>query len=279
MKQFSIIIVNYNSGNLLNECVNSIIQYWDTAKHDFEIVIYDNNSSDDSINRIQKNDRVKIIAGPENLGFAKANNLAANHSTGEWIFFLNPDTLLTADINIDLDILSKSLRDIVYVTPLMEKNKIVKSGFLVPTVSNYIKAILKMSTLEYWYLGASIIMHRSVYNKTGGWSNDFFMFAEDLDLSYRLNKMGIKIQMLDHPIHHVGGGTTRTAWNEYKRGLIVERSARLFYQKNRILFDYYALFLPTVLYKLFTGQKDLRIHIATFCKVNMGIALIKETNL
>lgn len=279
MKQFSIIIVNYNSGNLLNECVNSIIEYWDAEKHDYEIVIYDNNSSDESIKRVQESERVNIIPGPENLGFAKANNIAANHSTGEWIFFLNPDTLLTADINIDLDIIGNSLPDIVYVTPLMEKNKIVKSGFLVPTVSNYMKALLKRSSLEYWYLGASIIMHKSIYKKTGGWSNDFFMFAEDLDLSYRLNKSGISIRILDHPIHHVGGGTTRTAWNEYKRGLIVERSARLFYKKNGILFDYYALFLPTVLYKLFTGQKDLRIHIATFCKVNLGIELMKETDL
>ena len=88
----SIIIVNYNSGAFLFNCVNSIIT--NLSDIDYEILVVDNKSSDDSFDRCKAimNNRLKLIQSNANLGFSKANNLGADRATGKILHFLNPDT-------------------------------------------------------------------------------------------------------------------------------------------------------------------------------------------
>ena len=90
----SIIIVNYNSIDLTIDCVNSIFQQTEDVK--FEIIIVDNASKDKEAERLQAElkNSVKMIEAKTNLGFGKANNLGTKYAAGDYVFFLNPDTVL-----------------------------------------------------------------------------------------------------------------------------------------------------------------------------------------
>lgn len=88
----SIIIVTYNTCKMTNECINSIVQY--TIGLEYEIILVDNASQDDSYNTFSHDERVHYIYNDKNLGFGKANNVGAKHATGRYLFLLNSDTLL-----------------------------------------------------------------------------------------------------------------------------------------------------------------------------------------
>ena len=88
----SVIIVNYNTLHVLRPCLDSIIEQ--TTGIDYEIIVVDNGSTDGSIEALSNDDRITLIATGENLGFGKANNKGLLYARGEYIFFLNSDTLL-----------------------------------------------------------------------------------------------------------------------------------------------------------------------------------------
>ena len=94
--KISIVIVNYNSGKHLSSCIESIKK---NINHNYEVIIVDNNSNDGSIDNVCENNEISKIYNKKNLGFAKANNIGANKSTGEIIHFLNPDCILDSKIN------------------------------------------------------------------------------------------------------------------------------------------------------------------------------------
>lgn len=99
MIDISVIIVNYNVKELLEQCINSIFS--SSANLNVEIIVVDNNSFDGSIEHLKikfpNDQRLKLIESPVNLGFAKANNLGAKRAKGEYLLILNPDTILQED--------------------------------------------------------------------------------------------------------------------------------------------------------------------------------------
>ncbi|MBM3435695.1 MAG: glycosyltransferase [Bacteroidetes bacterium] len=187
--EISIIIVNYNSSDLLSGCIESILSH---IHIDFEIIVYDNASSDGSADRtahpLLNNSRVKILLDPENIGFAIANNRAAKVAKGKYLHFLNPDTIIDSDLNADYEHLLANEQRAVFVTGLREGDgKIRKMKHLIPTIGNYFNALFLKQKAAYWNIGASIITDRSTFNGIGGWPEDYFMYAEDLDFFYIIN--------------------------------------------------------------------------------------------
>ena len=90
--KISIIIVNYNGQDFLTDCLDSVLK---SDYPDFEVILVDNNSSDDFINIVKnKFSQVKIIINKKNLGFARANNIGIKHASGNAIFLLNNDTVI-----------------------------------------------------------------------------------------------------------------------------------------------------------------------------------------
>ena len=88
----SVIIVNYNTLALTQQCVDSIFEK--TSGLDFEVIIVDNGSTDGSKETFSHDSRIQYIYSEENLGFGRANNLGAAHAKGDYLFFLNSDTYL-----------------------------------------------------------------------------------------------------------------------------------------------------------------------------------------
>lgn len=255
----SIIIVNYKTGNFLIDCIKSIIDKTDGIR--YEIIVVDNNSEPDIeekvIGTIQKSKSInlKFIELNHNIGFGKANNKALEIAVGRNIFFLNPDTLLK---NNALKILSEFLDKTpdagacggnIYSSNLEPSfsYKMFFPGILWETdeflhgipqkilygkkrnfnPSDKIKEISFIS-------GAAIMVRKNVIQSIGGFDPDFFMFFEDTDLCFRINKTGWKLFNLPAAqIIHLSGGSfkeTRPNYSEYKIALM-EKSRMLYYKK------------------------------------------------
>ena len=225
----SIIIVNFNSGPTLKECTDKIREL---IKTDHEIIVFDNDSSDDSLAAIEGRD-ITIIRSDQNLGFAKANNEAARFAKGKILHFLNPDVFVNGHLNsVYQRALSEHRLQQIYSTSLVDgSGEPQVSKMLVPRLQNYLLRVFWPSKALYWAIGASVIMPTSVFKTLGGWPQDYFMYTEDLDLFYRAQLRGIGVQYVDTQLTHIGMFSTSTTWSAQERACVIERSFRTFFRK------------------------------------------------
>ena len=231
--QLSVIIVSYNSIELLENCLFSVQKAIQTI--DGEIIIVDNNSNDGSKESLpSKFWGVKFIFNNENLGFAKACNQGSKISSGDFILFLNPDSVLSETCLTDCVSFFKTHQDAgaVGVRMLDDKGKFLKEskrGLPSPSASFYklfgVTAIFPVSkTIAKYYQGhlpenennpvevlsgAFMMIKRAVFEKVNGFDETFFMYGEDIDLSLRISQLGYKNYYLGKiSIMHLKGGST-----------------------------------------------------------------------
>jgi len=231
--QLSVIIVSYNSIELLENCLFSVQKAMQTI--DGEIIIVDNNSNDGSKESLPSKFRgVKFIFNNENLGFAKACNQGSKISSGDFILFLNPDSVLSETCLTDCVSFFKTHQDAgaVGVRMLDDKGKFLKEskrGLPSPSASFYklfgVTAIFPVSkTIAKYYQGhlpenennpvevlsgAFMMIKRAVFEKVNGFDETFFMYGEDIDLSLRISQLGYKNYYLGKiSIMHLKGGST-----------------------------------------------------------------------
>ena len=233
----SVIIVNYNVKYFLEQCLCSLRQAIGSLK--VEVIVVDNNSTDGSIAYLSdKFSFARFINNKSNDGFAKANNRALELSSGRYILFLNPDTIIPEDcftqcisfIQSKPDAGALGIRMIDGSGTFLKESK---RGFPTPWVS-----FCKMSGLTSlfpssrvfasYYLGnlsskqnqkvdalsgAFMLIKREVLKITGGFDERFFMYAEDIDLSYRIKKAGFGNYYYSEStiIHFKGESTTKDA--------------------------------------------------------------------
>ena len=230
----SIIIVNYNVKLLLKNCLASVAKAIENIES--EVIIVDNASTDHSISYLQPMfNQFKFVVNHVNEGFAKANNKALAIATGEFILFLNPDTEVPADCFTKCIMFFNNHPDAGALGVRMlngegEFLKESKRGFPSPTVSFWkmtgITGIFPRSPFfARYYLGhlnenqdhevdvlsgAFMIVKKEVLKKTGGFDERFFMYAEDIDLSYRIKETGYKnYYFAGTTITHYKGSSTR----------------------------------------------------------------------
>jgi GT2 family glycosyltransferase len=222
-KELSIIIVNYNGETYLEDCINSIYTYCSFI--DYEVIIVDNNSTDNSVSLIKnKYPKIKLIESIENLGFARGNNLAVKNSSGKNILLLNNDTILLEDISIALEELSKENVGIVSIKMLGKNKQYRKSAGNFPTISSLIfftKLHLKnygfetgnfiKDTIEVdWLEGSFLLTKKEYFIKVGGLSEDYFMYVEDVDFCKKIALLGKKrIFITNISYIHYGGFNKR----------------------------------------------------------------------
>jgi N-acetylglucosaminyl-diphospho-decaprenol L-rhamnosyltransferase len=234
---FDIIIVNWNSGDFLAKCLNSIYASEVAENISFKTWIVDNNSTDNSAADIPiRFPQANFIASPVNAGFSHANNLAGSKGDGTWIIFLNPDTELFKDT---LDALSRRIvenPDLCGIAPKLinpdgsfqnfyRRFPNISSAFAMHTIFS---KIMNGSGLSQRYLmkdfsfmdgavidqapGAAMIVRRSILNQIGWFDCDLPLFFNDVALSRRLKDHGYKFIFLDDVrIMHHGGRSIKNA--------------------------------------------------------------------
>ncbi len=213
MKQLSIIIVNYNVKEFLKNCIQSCLD----AVHNFEteIIVVDNHSTDGSKEYITSFfPGITWIQNTENLGFSKANNIGARNASGKYILILNPDTLLPQDIFDKIISFAEDKKDFGALgvrivdnqgcyrpeskrnTPnpkntftklfsylfFQRKNK--AGGYYNEVLGEF--EIGKVEILT----GSFFFTTKKVYEEAGGFDEVYFMYGEDIDLSYTIRNLG-----------------------------------------------------------------------------------------
>lgn len=238
----SVIIVNYNVKYFLEQCLHAVQK--SSAGLDVETIVVDNHSTDGSLDYLQPKFRtVKFIANCNNTGFAKACNKGLAMAGGELILFLNPDTIIPEDcfqkcilffethadcgalgvkmIDGSGKFLKESKRS--FPSPLTSLYKLFGLSVLFPKSKIFGRYHLgylnENSDHEADVLaGAFLMVRKKVLDELGGFDETFFMYGEDVDLSYRIQKAGFKNYYFSGTaiIHFKGESTRRGSLNYVK---------------------------------------------------------------
>ncbi len=238
--EFSIIIVSYQSEDWIGACLEGLA---DQTFQDFETIIVDNASTDRSAAIVDEANLngMRLIQSSENLGFAKACNLAAKESTGKWVVFLNPDTVARPDWLEQ--IVSGQARHPDTTAFACAQYELGRSdvldgvgdayfGFGIPWRGGFGHHVSAMPGEGECFspCGAAAVVRRDVFQRVGGFDERYFCYCEDVDLGFRLRLMGERCVFLpgaavDHKGSAISGrhtdftiyhGTRNRMWTYFK---------------------------------------------------------------
>ncbi len=277
MIDVSIIFVNYLSEDYLYNSLKSIYQH--TSNVSFEIIVIDNHFIEGKNKEILVNfPHVIWIQSVGNIGFGKANNLGVEHAKGKYILFLNCDTLVfdnaifnafsflennskfvaIGGIQVDL-----SHKKIPFYQSL---NDIRKDLYFIPQGSFFKKILFALLPKESFFEGetnnlggAFILVPKEIFEKAGKWDEDFFMYAEDAELSYRLHQFGKLAYSEDVKFIHLIQGNEFTRANDSwgnRFSVQIQVSNFLWIRKCYGLFPLILIYLNYILFlPIFWGWK------------------------
>ena len=241
-KKLTVVIVSYNVREYLVQCIESVHKAMDGL--DGEIVVVDNCSKDDTVSYLQSHDMdVRLIANQENVGFARANNQAIRQSDSEFVLLLNPDTVVYEQT-------IRSCIDFMDAHPEAGGagvRMLTREGIPAPESRRAIPtpwvAMLKMLGFTRRYYmgnllwdepcqievvsGAYCLLRRQALDQIGLLDEDYFMYGEDIDLSYRMLHGGWQNWYLPYDIIHYKGESTQKSSFRY---------VHVFYQAMLIFF-------------------------------------------
>jgi len=253
LKTLSVVIVNYNVKHFLEQCLISVFKA--SQNIDVEVFVVDNASVDGSVEMIKRKfQQVKLIKNKKNVGFSKANNQAIKEAQGKYILLLNPDTIVQEDtftkclefmekhpdagglgikmIDGSGEFLPESKRALP--TPWVAFYKIFGLSKIFPKNKKFGKYHLTYLDKNQNHVvdvlsGAFMLIRKSVLDEIGLLDEDYFMYGEDVDLSYRIQKAGYKNYYFSESqiIHYKGESTKKGSLNYvlvfYKAMLIFAR--------------------------------------------------------
>lgn len=250
MPSVSVIVVNYNVKYYVEQCLNSVIR----SIPDAQLIVVDNASKDGSVDFLkQRFPDVNIIANEKNVGFGSANNMALAQAQGQYVLFLNPDTVV-AEETIP--------RCVEYMEKHPHTGAIgVKMLYADGCFALESRRSLPTPSVAFWHMtglgrifpkskvfaryhltyedpcrecaidvvsGAFMFIRKSVLDMIGGFDESFFMYGEDIDLSYRIINAGFSNAYLPVPIiHYKGESTVKTSYSY----------AKVFYDAMLIFFN------------------------------------------
>jgi|YelNatPaOPRAMG01_1025707.scaffolds.fasta_scaffold06747_8 GT2 family glycosyltransferase len=239
--KISFIIINYNLAEEIENCLNSILDKINTKrKITYEIIIVDNNSPDKALPNIEKKfskDNIKFYYLEENIGFGKGCNFGFSKAHGEYICFLNPDTIIKEDIFPSIINLFEGDKSIGIVGPKQQTKfpffdfsagfypniffelfnligmGVFFEGFI---VSLYTRLKKNKNIKVGWILGAAIFIRAELFKEVNGFDKDYFMFFEEVDLCRRVTKKGYNvIYSPSLAIHHIGSVSGKKDYRVY----------------------------------------------------------------
>ena len=241
-KKISIVIVSYNVCQLLDECLQSVGRALDGIEG--EVYVVDNNSTDRTVETLQpKYPQVHFIANQHNVGFARANNQAIHQSDSEYVLLLNPDTVVfEPTLRGCLEFMDQHPEAGGTGVRMLTRdgNPAPESRRAVPTP--WVSMLKMLGFTRRYYMshlpwdqpsqievvsGAFCLLRRKALDQVGLLDEDFFMYGEDIDLSFRLLKGGWQNWYLPFDIiHYKGESTEKTSF----------RYVHVFYQAMLIFF-------------------------------------------
>jgi hypothetical protein len=273
--RLDIIIVNWNAGDLLLNCVTSIKNALDDSFVLNRMVVIDNASDDASIeSMINVNLPVEVIRNSINVGFAKACNQGAKGSDTDFLLFLNPDTRLFPDsLSIPISFMMEKGNErigIIGVKQISEENIVNRNCARFPTpfkmiyfsfgLDKILPRFFPGHFMKEWdhldsrfvdqVMGSFFMIRRNLFDELNGYDERFFVYFEDLDLALRAKKLGFgNYYLAAAKIFHKGGGTTESV--KAKRLAYILHSKLLFCRKHFSLMAYYSIFITTIVIEPF----------------------------
>ncbi len=237
----TVITVTYNSEKEIDDCARSLLSQQDV---NFEWLVVDNASQDNTLENLASYD-CQLIKSRENLGFGKANNLAAKKAKGRYIYLLNPDAQLQGD-----DALAQLLK-YARTNPDLGAigTRVVRGDGRKDSVPSayYPGAKGDHSMFEQlpgdiaWVIGASMLLPREIFQTIQGFDEDFFLYGEETDLCLRLRKAGHGIGYCDNVVvNHIQGASeccsdVYSLWERKEKGLHLFWHKHFLPEKNRAL--------------------------------------------
>lgn len=246
----SILIISYNTSELTINAIRSV--YQSITEYKYEIIVVDNNSKDDSVERIRNLfPLVNLIVNKENVGFAKANNQAIKLARGRYILLLNSDTIVQNDT---LDVMIRFMDQhpevgasgCKVILPDGSLDKACRRGFPTPSASFYyafgvsklFPSVPRFNQYQLGYLspdesypidslvGAFMLVRKEVVEIIGGLDEDFFMYGEDIDWCYRIKHAGWEIYYYPQTqiVHYKGASSRRKPFKivyEFHRAMVL----------------------------------------------------------
>ena len=241
MPELSVILVSFNDRIHLEKCLQSLKGF--PPGVDLEIVLVDNNSSDGSPDLVKnKFPEVKLLCAGDNLGFAKANNLGISASAGEFVLFLNSDTIVTDQAlavlldemkgNPSLGAAGPALLSgqETYQVSFGKKvdffSEFIQKGFFNFYYAKTLKSNQKVRDVG-WLSAACLLVRRTALEEAGCFDENYFLYFEDIDLCYKIRQKGWILRLCPQAqIIHIGGTSTSA----------VKNSSRYHYRKSQIYF-------------------------------------------
>jgi GT2 family glycosyltransferase len=284
MKKLTITIVNYNGGDYLLNCLESLSKIEDEL--DFNVVVLDNKSSDGSFIKAQKKfTQFEYIENRANLGFGKAHNIALKKADTPYVLTLNPDCEVPGGtLKYLFDFIEKN-SDVGIVTAKVLKadgklDIACHRGFPTPWAS--FKYFFLKDDRDYHLtdrpmektheidsaVGAFMFMRKSVLEKTGYFDEDYFLYGEDIDLCFRVKKAGFKVMFVpDVSVLHVKGVSSGIKKHSQKESGANTETKNLavnyFYETMKIFYEkHYAKNHPFLFNKLIYTGIDLKWYLA-----------------
>ena len=213
----SIIIINYNGRPYLEKCLNSLME---VNYSKFEIILVDNNSEDDSVEIIKNNfPSVIILKLSKNYGFAEPNNMGAKIAKGDFLLFLNNDTIVTPNFITELVQAASQDKQIAVLQSLLLKSEkeVDSSGDFIDVLGRvYSSKVIPTGVKEILSArGASMMVRKDAFWKLGGFDKKFYVSYEDVDLGWRAWLIGYKVVIVPNSIvYHKGGKTVEKLKSE-----------------------------------------------------------------
>lgn len=239
----SIIVLSYNTKELLRQCLTSIFAH--VRGVEFEVIVVDNASRDGSGEMVrQQFKQVCLIVNSKNLGFSRGNNIGVDHAKGKYLLFLNSDTEVTdSTIAAMIDLLERDKRIGIaggFLDSLdkARQQRCFGKFYNLPLVVLMVFGGDRFVRLKHtdiaeevdWVSGGFMLIRHDLFKKLGGFDEHFFMYVEDMDLCWRAKKMGYKTYFYPpaRVLHKGQGSSSREfAVVHIYRGLLY------FYQKHR----------------------------------------------
>jgi len=282
MKKIDIVIVNWNGGHYLQECVESVVKFSNDLVN--KIVVVDNASTDNSLLMLNKFDDLELVVNSKNLGFAAASNIGSKIGRSEYILFLNPDARIYLDtLKIVLAFMQSKENSNVGICGVQlynENGEIARSSSRHPSVKGILSRSIGLNKvfpslgdpMSEWdhlntkvvdqIIGAFFFVRRHVFQELNGFDERFFVYYDEVDFSLRAKQLGWhSVYLADAQAFHVGGGLSRQV--KAKRLFYTHRSSILYAFKHfntiKIILVLLAILFiePVARIILFIGKKSL----------------------